>query len=123
MARDTAGTTVSFDGSSILEVTSLSVNYGDAQSFDVVDMSSTVRGTGVEAVPTVLTLCSSVKSGTITVEGFGQAFGWDQLGKYGTFSISGPGYGTENFNVFLKSSDISGGVNDVWKVSATFQLL
>lgn len=124
MIADTSGTLVTFDGATIGRLTSLRVNLAEASEFEVVTMSTGVQGTGNEAVPRTSTICSTVRAGTVSVSGIGGQW-WTRydVGKYGDLVITNPALPTQNFRVYIKSLTLEGGVNDVWNVSATFQMV
>ena len=119
----TPGTWVSFGGYTLTYLTTFSVQQGQAQEFELVTMSSKVRGAGVYAVPLTTVLIGSVKPGRLKVSGLGNWFSTAATGTQGVLSIGAAGFTTFNVKAFLVTSSREAQTNDVWKVSAEFQFM
>ena len=121
---DTAGTTATFDGFSLMGITDLQVNFGEAQSFNVVSIDAPVRGTGTYAVPYSRAVVGMARPGTVSLTGLGVEgiLSSDKIGWYGALVISHPTAGNVSTHAFLKSISRQGKVNDVWRYSVEFQI-
>lgn len=118
---DGSGATVSFQGSFLPWVTSIEVDHGQAQEYQILTINAGVRGSGNAAVPLSRVMVGLVKPGSVRITGLGHWYDDGDIGKYGVLHIvHAVGLGVMK-NAFLKECNRTVETNGVFKVSAVFQ--
>ncbi len=122
MAASSQGSTVSFDGTNIGQLTGFTVSPGRAVVQDVSSEFSFVLGSGDEARLVRQYECFSLEPGKATYTLLGTPpHTASLLGKRGTLSVSYTG-GFVSANAFLESFEVTGAVGELLRGSATFIL-
>ena len=116
------GVTLQFNGFWLGDLTDLRINFGEAEPFELITLNASLRGTGSATVPLSRFMVGKVRPGTVTATGIGQWYDKGDVGKYGTLYIGCVGIPNKGFNAFLASAELAGKVNDVWRMTATWQL-
>ena len=117
------GVTLQFYGWWLGDLTDLRINFGTAEPFEIVPLNAFTRGSGTATVPLAVNIVGKVSPGTVTATGIGQWFDKGDVGKYGTLYVGCVGIPNKGFHAFLASAELAGKVNDVWRMTATWQLV
>lgn len=113
--------TVSFGGSPIGSVLSVSGSPGSAAFADITSADSTIVGTGSDARVIRESEVLSVDPGTVTVRLLGMPpYERNDIGSRATLAFSTPG-GSMSFDAFIESFDVDASVGELLKGSVTFR--